>query len=84
MDMKPLPSHWTYFMIFCSNYNTHSLYHFENSAIVAWKNNDIVTFYTCQMNKGDIWHQFKKYDKFCQMALLYRNIKTQYGQSQSE
>ena len=31
-----------------SNYNTKSLYHFENSVIVALKS-DIFTFYTCQI-----------------------------------
>ena len=46
-------SHWTYFMQILSNYNTKSLYHFENLVIVALKS-DIFTFYTCQINKGDI------------------------------
>ena len=35
--------HWTYLLWFLSNYNTHSLYHFEKPAIVAIKS-DIVTF----------------------------------------
>ena len=35
MDMKPLQSHWTYFMIFCPKYNTYRLYHFESLAIAA-------------------------------------------------
>ncbi len=34
-------AHWTYFMQIFSNYNTKSLYHIENSVIVAIKN-DIV------------------------------------------
>ena len=45
-----------------SNYNTKSLYHFENSVIVALKS-DIFTFYTCQINKGDILLQFEKLKK---------------------
>ena len=36
-------AHWTYFLCFHSNYNTYSLYHFENPVILAIKS-DIVTF----------------------------------------
>ena len=60
-----------------SNYNTKSLYHIENSVIEALKS-DIFTFYTCEINKGDIWLQFEKLKKLRQMALSYRNIKNKY------
>ena len=70
-------SHWTYFMQILSNHNTQSLYHFENSVIVALKS-DIFTFYICQINKGDIWLQFEKLKKNRQMALSYRNSKNKY------
>ena len=40
---RDLKAHWTYLLWIHSNYNTHSLYHFENPAIVAIKS-DIVTF----------------------------------------
>jgi hypothetical protein len=36
---------------------------------------DSVTFYRCQINTGDIWLQFKKQKKNCQMSLRYKNIK---------
>ncbi len=57
-----------------SNYNTKSLYHIENSVIEALKS-DILTFYTCEINKGDIWPQFEKLKKLRQMELSYRDIK---------
>ena len=70
-------AHWTYFMQILSNYNTKSLYHIENSVIEALKR-DISTFYTCEINKGDIWLQFEKLKKIHQMVLSYRNIKNKY------
>ena len=63
--------------LFVSYYHTHSLYHFINSAIVAIKS-DIVTFYRCLINAGDIWLQFKKSEKNRQMALRYKKIKNKY------
>ena len=65
-------THWTYFMKILSNYHTKNLYHFENSVIVAIKS-DIFTFYTCQINKGDIWLQFEILKK-----KSYRNIKNKF------
>ena len=56
-----------YFTQILSNYKTKSLYHFENSVIVALKS-DIFTFYTCEINKVDIWLQFQTLKKFRQMA----------------
>jgi hypothetical protein len=53
--------------------HTLSLYHFINSAIVALKS-DIVTFYRCSINTGDIWLQFKKNEKNRQMALQKTKI----------
>ena len=69
--------HWTYFMQILSNYKTKSLYQFGNLVIVALKS-DIFTFYTYQINKGDISLQFEKLKKIRQMALSYRNIKNKY------
>ena len=61
-----------------SKYNTKSLYHFENSIIVALKS-DIFTFYTCQINKGDILLQFEKLIKIatwcCHTEISKINIK---------
>ena len=51
-----------------SDHNTQSLHRFENSVIAALKS-DICTFYTCQINKGDIWLQFEKLKKNRQIAL---------------
>ena len=45
--------------------------------IVALKSNSF-TFYTCQINKGDIWLQIEKLKKNQQMALSLRNIKNKY------
>ena len=67
-------THWTYFMQILSNYNTKSLYHIENSLIMALKS-DIFHSYTCEINISDIWLQFEKLKKLRQMALSYRNIK---------
>ena len=39
---------------------------------------DILTFYTCEINTGDIWLQFEKLKKLRQMALSLRNIKNKY------
>ena len=61
-----LDSHWTYFMQILSNYNTKSLYHFENSVIVALKS-DIFTFYTCQI--------FLTTLKMNKCQLLKKNLK---------
>ena len=35
-------------------------------------------FYTCQINKGDIWLQFENNEKIHQVALSYRKIKNKY------
>ena len=73
-------THWSIQLWLVSYYYTHSLYHFINSAIVALKSN-IVTFYRCQINTGDIWLQFKKNEKkparwHCNTKISKTNLKT--------
>ena len=70
-------SHWTYFLCFHSNYNTPSLYHFENSAILAIKS-DIVTFIHVKSIKVTSRFNLRKVKKFRQVALSYRKIKNKH------
>jgi hypothetical protein len=55
------------------------LLHFINLANVALKS-DIVTFYRCWINTGDIWLQFKKSEKIarwrCGTKISKTNLKT--------
>ena len=60
-----------------SNYNTHSLYHFENPAIVAMKS-DIVTFIHVKSIKVTSGFNLRIMKKIRQVALSYRNIKNKY------
>ena len=66
--------HWTYLLWIHSNYNTHSLYHFENPAIVAIKS-DIVTFIHVKSIKVTSGFNLRRMKKIRQRALTCKKIK---------
>ena len=51
-----------------------SLWKFSHCRYKKWYSH----FYICQIKISEIWHQFEKNEKICQIALTYRKIKNKY------
>ena len=51
-----------------------SLWKFSHCGYKKWYSH----FYICQIKISEIWHQFEKNEKICQIALTYRKIKNKY------